>query len=167
MISIRHTGIGRLGDQSLIDAISQAASSAGVPPSLAVAVAQHESGLNPNAIGAAGEIGLFQLKPSSFPGVNISDVSTNISTGVSYLAQNYALTGNWRDALIAYNEGPSRWSQGVRLSQSQSYADAILASAGASAPAADGSAPAPPAPLDPNSLLAVVGVGVLVLLLLT
>lgn len=173
MTPVRSIGMGRLGQSSLTDAIAQAASSAGVPPSLAIAVAQHESGMNPNAIGGAGEIGLFQLKPSSFPGVNISDVATNISTGVSYLAQMYSMTGNWRDALIAYNEGPTRWSEGTRYSASQSYADAILADANltqpsaipAPAPGGGGGGGAPP--LDPNSVLALVGVGALVLWLLT
>jgi|GEM_PF-5639598 len=45
--------------------ISQEALAQGVPPSIALAVAQKESSFNPNAVGAAGEIGLFQLMPAT------------------------------------------------------------------------------------------------------
>jgi|GEM_PF-5907742 len=92
--------------------IVQEANAQGVPSSIALAVAQHESSFNPNAVGAAGELGLFQLMPSSFPGQPISDLSSNISIGVSYLKQLYAKYGNWNTALAAYNWGSGNVDSG-------------------------------------------------------
>ena len=63
-----------------------AANQAGIDPNLALAVMQTESSGNPNAVSPVGAVGLFQLMPSSFPGVNINDPITNIDTGVNYLA---------------------------------------------------------------------------------
>src|SRR5215472_10111421 len=49
-------------DQATVSAIIQAARDTGVDPALALAIAQKESGLNPNAIGDGGtSFGLFQL----------------------------------------------------------------------------------------------------------
>ena len=66
--------------------IVSAANSYGVDPNLALAVAQTESSMNPNAVSSAGAVGLFPIMPSSFPGVNINDPLTNIDTGVGYLS---------------------------------------------------------------------------------
>lgn len=50
------------GPPDVIAAITQAANEAGVPVNLALAIAQHESGLNPQAVGDQGtSFGLFQL----------------------------------------------------------------------------------------------------------
>jgi soluble lytic murein transglycosylase-like protein len=47
----------------------------GVPPDLAVAVARRESGLNPNVRdGAFGEVGLFQVKPSTAADLGVSNL---------------------------------------------------------------------------------------------
>lgn len=145
--------MGRLGDQSLTDIVTQAAQAQGVPVSLALAQAQRESGMNPNAVGMKGEVGLFQLMPQYFSGNgDLTDPTINANVALAYLAQQYQTTGNWRDALISYNEGPTAFSQGQRYASSQAYADAILASAGvaggtttppAPAPVSQGPAPAP------------------------
>ena len=147
MMTIRHTGIGRLGDQSITDIITQAAQAQGVPVSLALAQAQHESGLDPNAIGLKGEIGLFQLRPEYFGQMgDLTDPTINANVALWYLYQQYQHTGNnWRDALIAYNEGPTAWDQGNRYASSQSYADDILAAAGVIGGGVTTTAP-PPAP---------------------
>src|SRR5579859_4550685 len=89
------------------DQIAAAAQAQGVDPSLAIEVAMDESSLNPNAVGSKGEIGLFQLLPSSFPGVNPYDVNQNIQAGVGYLAQLLGKYGDPAVALAAYNWGPS------------------------------------------------------------
>ena len=104
----------RLGDISSIQSqIIQAANQQGIPSSIALSVAQTESSFNPNARGAAGEVGLYQLMPSSFPGQNISDVGTNISLGISYLKSLYAQFGDWATALAAYNWGPTKVSNAI------------------------------------------------------
>lgn len=131
LMGVRSTGIGRLGQQSITDIITAAANQYGVPPQLALAQAQQESGMNPNAIGGKGEVGLFQLMPQYFGGQgNLSDPATNANLAMAYLSQQYSMTGDWRDALIAYNEGPTAWNQGQRYASSQTYADTILANAG-------------------------------------
>lgn len=110
------------------DLISAAAVKYSVPPSLALAVAQRESGLNQSAVGTSGEIGVFQLMPGTAAGlgVNPSDLNQNIDGGVRYLSQMYNQFGSWRLALEAYNGGPGNVSRGTVSSAAQSYADAIL-----------------------------------------
>ena len=88
--------------------IIAAANNAGIPSSIALSVAQQESSFNPNAVSSAGAIGVFQLMPSSFPGQDIGDLSTNISLGISYLKQLYSQYGDWGTALAAYNWGPGK-----------------------------------------------------------
>ena len=89
--------------------IIAAATAKGLPPSVALAVAQQESGFNQSAVGTSGEIGIFQVMPSTAPGANLSDTTTNINTGVGLLAQYYTqYNGNLADVLTAYNAGPSR-----------------------------------------------------------
>jgi soluble lytic murein transglycosylase-like protein len=119
--------------QSQIEAV---ASAAGVDPGIALAVAQQESGFNPGAIGAAGEIGLFQLMPATAAGlgVNPSDVNQNIQGGVQYLAQLYGSFNSWALALAAYNWGPGNVqnmlnSGGSPPASVQSYVNSVLATA--------------------------------------
>lgn len=68
------------------------AASRGLPPEIADAVATVESGYQPDAIGAVGEIGLMQVLPSTarmlgFGGTNkeLAEPQTNIRYGVDYL----------------------------------------------------------------------------------
>jgi hypothetical protein len=114
--------------------VTQAAQNAGIPASLALAVMQAESSGNPNAVSSAGAVGLFQLMPSSFPGVNINDPTTNIDTGVGYLAQLLnQYDGNVALALAAYNAGPGNVAQygGIPpFSETQSYVASILSTLG-------------------------------------
>src|SRR4051812_21972426 len=93
----------RHGFGSISDDIASAASRYNVPPSVALAVAQRESGLNQNARGTSGEIGVFQLMPgtASDLGVNPSDLAQNIDGGVRYLSQMFQKFGDWRLALEA------------------------------------------------------------------
>lgn len=90
--------------------IIQVANAQGVPPSIALGVAQQESGFNPSAVGSAGELGTFQLMPQYFPGA--ADPDQNVSLGVGYLAQLYKQFGDWSTALAAYNWGPGNVSSG-------------------------------------------------------
>jgi soluble lytic murein transglycosylase-like protein len=133
----RLRGLGTIQDD-----ISAAASRYGIPAWLALAVAKRESGFDPNARGAAGEIGVFQLMPGTAAdlGVNPSDPAQNIDGGLRYLQQMYQRFGDWRTALEAYNAGPGRVSSGNIPSSSVAYADSIL---GASDFGPDGSIPGP------------------------
>ena len=117
--------------------IAQQAAAQGVPPSIALAVAQKESGVsqwNQNGTlvtGSSGEIGVFQLMPGTAVGLGVdpTDVNQNISGGVSLLAQLYAKYGSWAAALSAYNSGSPTGSP--------TYASSVLAAAGVSDAPAD------------------------------
>jgi soluble lytic murein transglycosylase-like protein len=119
-----------LVNASLPQMIYDQALAQGVQPSIALAVAQQESGIsqwqaNGNLVtGSSGEIGVFQIMPGTAAGMGIdpSDVEQNISGGISYLAQLYQKYGNWPAALSAYNSGSPTGSPG--------YANSVLAIAG-------------------------------------
>lgn len=110
--------------QSLIysQAIAQ-----GIPPAIALAVAQKESGTSQwtssggLVTGTSGEVGVFQLMPTTAAslGVDPTDINQNIQGGVSFLAQLYQKYGNWPAALSAYNSGSPTGSP--------SYASSVLA----------------------------------------
>lgn len=121
-----------LGALSIPDLISSSASRYGVPPSLALAVAQRESGLNQSARGAAGEIGVFQLMPGTAGdlGVNPSNLEENIEGGIRYLRQMFDRFGDWGIALQAYNGGQGNVARGTVSSAARSYAASVLAAAG-------------------------------------
>lgn len=104
---------------SVQDQIVASATAAGVDPNLALAVAQRESGFNQNAVGASGEIGIFQLMPATAAGLGVdpTTVDGNIAGGVRYLAQMLALFGGDPfKALAGYNAGPGRVSQAIAQS---------------------------------------------------
>ena len=102
---------------AIVDQIAATANAAGVDPQLAIAVAREESGLNPNPPdGLKGEIGIFQLLPSSFPRYTpqqLRDPQTNINVGVGYLAQLLADFGDPVAAVAAYNWGPTNVSAAI------------------------------------------------------
>lgn len=105
------------------DAFQSAAAATGVPVAILKAMARQESGMNPNAVGKSGEVGLIQVKPSTaqnpgygVAGVNPStlrDPKANALFGAQYLAARAKAAGvtNWDDrqqlakALMAYNGG--------------------------------------------------------------
>jgi soluble lytic murein transglycosylase-like protein len=115
----------QLASQIYNEALSQ-----GVPPAIALAVAQQESGVQQwtpaggLVTGSAGEVGVFQIMPATAAGLGIdpSDVNQNITGGISLLSQLYQQYGNWAAALSAYNSGSPTGSPG--------YANSVLALAG-------------------------------------
>lgn len=114
--------------------ISYWAAQYGVPPAIALAVAQQESGLNQAARGRAGEVGVFQLMPATAAGLGVDpyDPDANIEGGVRLLADNYHRFGDWSLALSAYNGGPSRVaSSGAVIPSTAGYVASVLARAGA------------------------------------
>lgn len=112
--------------------ITSTANQYGVPPAIALSVAQRESGFRQSAIGAAGEVGIYQLMPATAAdlGVDPYNAQGNIDGGIRYLAQLYNQFGNWEAALAAYNGGPGNMTRGTTPSISWDYARSVLAAAG-------------------------------------
>ena len=125
----RGLGSATPGASSLVQSL---APSYGVPPSLALAVANQESGFNQSAVSSAGAVGVMQLMPgtASDLGVNPADLTGNLQGGLQYLSQMYQKFGNWFDALVAYNAGPGKVSSPP--ASSSAYASSILSAAGLS-----------------------------------
>lgn len=101
---------------AIADQIAAAAQAQGVDPSLALEVANAESGMNPNTPdSSAGAIGIFQLMPATAAalGVNPRDPAQNIQGGVAYLRQMLAQFGDPALALAAYDWGPGNVSNAL------------------------------------------------------
>jgi soluble lytic murein transglycosylase-like protein len=129
------------------DQITAAANSAGVPAWLALAIAQRESGFNNSAVGSSGEIGIFQLMPSTAAqlGVDPTDPTQNIAGGVAYIAQLLrTFGGDTQKAAAAFNCGPTCVANAVSSggagwaalipSSTQSYVAAVTGSLPSAAP---------------------------------
>lgn len=112
--------------------IRQTALAYGVDPNLALAVAQRESGLDPNARGSAGEVGIFQLGAAAAQdvGANRNTLEGNITGGVAYLKRMLDQFGDPAAAVAAYNAGAGNVSQGMIPLSTQGYVADVLASAG-------------------------------------
>lgn len=160
---------------SLPQQIYDEATNQGVPPSIALAVAQQESGIaqwtpNGNLVtGTSGEIGVFQIMPQTAVGLGVdpSDVDQNISGGISLLAQLFQKYGNWSQALSAYNSGSPNGSPAYAssvLSIANNYGGAPDSTALALAPDDSvASTAADVGGIDPNLLIIGGLAGVLVL----
>ncbi|MCI0735006.1 MAG: transglycosylase SLT domain-containing protein [Beijerinckiaceae bacterium] len=93
--------------------IKKEAEKNGLPPDIADAVAAVESGYDPGAVGAAGEIGLMQVLPETaamlgFSGDagELAKPEVNIRYGVMYLSEAWRLTGgDLCRALMKYRAG--------------------------------------------------------------
>jgi soluble lytic murein transglycosylase-like protein len=86
--------------------IFQSAVKNGVDPNLALAIATIESGLNPNAVGSLGELGVFQLRPNFHPVIK-GDVRNNIDVATKYLARLQKQCSRMGSAFfVCYNHGP-------------------------------------------------------------
>lgn len=85
-----------------------------LPKNILVRIADQESDFNPNAIGAAEEIGLMQIHPrwhTPSEGNSFYDPEYSIFYAAEYLRslkdtlQKWGWSNNWRTALLAYNWG--------------------------------------------------------------
>lgn len=93
--------------------ISKIAKAHGVPESLAHAVVSVESNYRANARGAAGEIGLMQIKPATArmmgyrgSAKGLYNPETNIKYGMKYLAKAHQLGGGSTcGTILKYNAG--------------------------------------------------------------
>ncbi|WP_332060483.1 lytic transglycosylase domain-containing protein [Bartonella sp. CB74] len=93
--------------------IQKLAAKYNVPVNLAHAVVHVESSYKAYTKGAAGEIGLMQIKPSTARGLGFNgsvqdlyDPATNLEYGMRYLARAYKLSGgNTCGTILKYNAG--------------------------------------------------------------
>jgi len=100
-------------DVKFASLIHQAAKKHGVPEHIAKAVVQVESNFNPRARGAAGEVGLMQIKPATARGLGyrgsvkaLYDPETNIEWGMRYLAGAHQRAGgDLCGTILRYNAG--------------------------------------------------------------
>lgn len=78
-------GYSTCGKAAVVEMIEAEARRQHFDPQIAVAVAMVESSLNQNAIGKAGEIGVYQILPRVYPGENLFDIHVNIRLGIEHL----------------------------------------------------------------------------------
>jgi len=101
------------------------AESRGLDYRLLLAMAAHESGMRPDAVGARGEVGLWQVLPSTAAGIanslkldfrppargdlgSLRDPRVNALIAAEYFRQQVARFGQGPTALQAYNRGDAR-----------------------------------------------------------
>lgn len=102
----------------------------GVDPAIMLAIAQQESGFNPNAVGDGGKsFGLFQIYSSAHPdykGGTDPEANTRYATRLfkGLLHQN---NGSVNRALWAYNAGQGNVNRGVLPSSTKQYINNIAA----------------------------------------
>ena len=105
---------GTFSRHEILALLVQAEAAHSLPEGLLVAVAKVESNLNPDVVGAQGEVGLMQLHPKYH---DISGgVPGQINTAAAYLSEMIARFG-LELGISAYNQGPSnpKVSRYVRL----------------------------------------------------
>ena len=89
----------------------------GLEESLVYAIIKAESNFRPDAVSAAGAVGLMQVMPStarflaeisgkSMP--DLTDAESNIETGCAYLGYLFGKFGGVEEVLAAYNAGEGR-----------------------------------------------------------
>jgi soluble lytic murein transglycosylase-like protein len=118
LASLRHTRkhVVPANRAPVIAMIKARAPSYGVPTWFALRIAQIESGYNPNARGAAGEYGVYQLKCATAKGLGyrggcggLLNASTNVNLGLKHLSMAVRSSrGNLRLAASKHNGGLGR-----------------------------------------------------------
>ena len=97
----------------------------GVPPALALAVAEQESGFNPDAVSMTNDHGLMQINQINFKwlrdeGIEPLSYEGNIEAGIMMLSKAIDAHSDYHHALMAYNCGDAGarklWSQGIHTS---------------------------------------------------
>ena len=133
--------------QGYIDIVRREATARGLPPEVAEAVAHVETGFRPDAVGAVGEIGLMQIRPSTAEmlghdggALALFDPETNARFAVRYLAKAWKLAnGDLCRALMKYRAGHGAEVMSPLSATYCLRAQAYLARLGS--PLADGVAP--------------------------
>ena len=93
------------------DEIIEKSKAKGMDPRLGLALVYRESKFDPNAVGDSGEIGLWQVKPSTgklmkYSVKDLQNPSKNIDAGLQYLNQNLIKFNDPVLAVAGYNAGP-------------------------------------------------------------
>ena len=116
------------------DIFIEASRKYGVSYDLLTAMAQQESGFNPDAVSRSGAMGIMQIMPETAKGLGLEhpfDAYENIMAGANYISQKLKeFNGNVDKALAAYNAGSSVVKQygGVPpYGETQSYVKNIKA----------------------------------------
>lgn len=88
----------------------QDAQSAGIPPDLFVKQINQESGFQPAAHGASGEIGIAQFMPATAAGLGLNphDPVASLKAAARLMASYQHQFGTYAKALAAYNAGSER-----------------------------------------------------------
>lgn len=96
-------------DSKVLSIIRKEAIKQDLDPNLAIAVATAESGLNQQARGRHGEIGLFQIMPYNAGGMNIFEVHYNVQRGIYLIKRaKQACSDMGPFYIICYNQGAKR-----------------------------------------------------------
>lgn len=151
--------LGAIANGSVTQLLMAAAARYGIDPALALAVANRESGLNPNAYNArSGASGVMQLMPATAAALgvtNIFDAAQNVDAGVRYLAQLLSKFGDLAEAVAAYDWGPGNVSNALNKYGTawlnyapQETKDYVAAVAGVTPSPAPADMPTPPLTID-------------------
>lgn len=126
-----------------VDSIKRWSAQYGADPALVEAVMNHESGGNPRARGAAGEIGLMQLLPGANGGIGWWESNGNprldyaepdnnirvgcwlLGKGVPAAVRQNGLPVTPDNIVWAYNAGPGNQKRGVLPSITKAYQDDV------------------------------------------
>lgn len=120
----------------IMNKVIREANRQGVPVDLALALANQESGFNPNAKSSVGAIGVMQLMPATARslGVNPNNVDDNIRGGITYLRNSLAhYNGDVALALASYNAGygaVDKYKGVPPYKETQNYVKSIMNSIG-------------------------------------
>ncbi len=120
------------------DLFRAAGAAHGVDPALLQAVAQVESGLNPQAVSPAGAQGLMQLMPATAAGLGVTnsfDPAQAVDGAARLLRSHLDRFGSVELALAAYNAGPgavNRYDGIPPFTETQNYVRRVLDRFGAS-----------------------------------
>jgi soluble lytic murein transglycosylase-like protein len=109
--------------------VAETARRHGVSPSLALAVAYHESGFQQGVVSPVDAIGVMQVLPSTGRALSrqtgrdldLLDTQDNVTAGVLLLRQLVRSTGSTDKALAGYYQGLRSVAQRGLLPQTQAY----------------------------------------------
>ena len=123
-------GLGSASITSIQSLITSVANQFNVPPSIALAVAQKESGFNQAAVGQAGEVGVFQLMPATAAGLQRRSLGSHPERSGRGGPAGLAVQAVWElDAgARGLQRRPPAVNQGTVPASSVSYASSILGS---------------------------------------
>lgn len=131
-ISVAFLLRGRKRTYAYNEIIEDEARAQNVPARIVQAIIQVESGGDPQAIGAAGEIGLMQLMPPTAAQMGyrgsrsgLFDPRTNIHYGTKYLAWQMKRYRELTTAIAAYNSGTAVKLPSGKF-KNQSYVDKVM-----------------------------------------